>query len=82
MHGCDCSHSGQSYVREEIDEGLVWEGYVETFDLVGHAEASKAFAWGLEGENGSMETFTILNIPPVHDPRVAVKTARASEKLP
>ena len=78
-YGCDCSHSGQTYVRAKMNGGLVWEGYVETFDLIDHPEATQAFAWGLEAKNGGdMETTAILNILPVNNPTIAVKAAIAS----
>ena len=79
-HNCECAHAGTSHVHEQMDGETVWEGDVEIFDLEGHPEATKAFAWGWDVE-GEVRCLAIINVPPIESPREAVQAAIASGKF-
>lgn len=81
LHGCHCSHSGTSKVLEMMDGKTVWQGEVETFDLAGHAKASKAFAWAYQDDAGETHYVAVLDVPPINSPREAVQAAIASGQL-
>lgn len=78
MHACPCSHAGSSRVHETLEGKTVWQGEVETFDLVGHPQASKAYAWGYRDHSGEIVYLAVLNVPPINSPREAVQAAIAS----
>lgn len=78
LHGCDCSHIGTSQVHEMMDGKTVWKGEVETFNLVGHPKANKAFAWSWKDDDGDTHYVAVLNVPPILSPRQAVQAAIAS----
>jgi len=66
-HQCQAAWIATGLVRE-VSSG--WEGDVETFGLIGHPKAKRAFAWREKGR------YTIvLEIPPVDSAKMAVKMA-------
>jgi hypothetical protein len=68
-------------VHEVFRGKTVWRGEVEVYDLSGHPEAKRCYAWShREGPNAQGERFvTVLELPPVKDPQSAVRVAIASE---
>jgi len=61
---------------QEVFEGKpVWQGFVEVFDLTGHPEATRCYAWShAEGKDDKGERFVaVLEIPPVKDAASAVR---------
>ena len=74
---CKAKHA--DYVHVILKEALVkpWEGIVEVFDLVGHPEAKRCYAWReLDGTN--VKCITVLDIAPVTSPELAVRAAIAN----
>ena len=67
MHGCRYSHVGTVYVHEMLDGKMVWEGPVEMFNLHGHSQAERAFAWAWD-DDGEIRYIAILNVPPINSP--------------
>ena len=53
----------------------VWEGVVEVFDLIGHAKASRAYAWTHKAAGKKVRHVTLLHIPPVDSPLAAVRAS-------
>lgn len=70
-HGCACTHSGTVFMHEKAAGKTVWRGSVDTFDLDGHPQASKAFAW-MTRDDGGVRYVVMLNLPPIQTPRDAV----------
>jgi len=64
-------------VHEIFQGQTVWQGEVEVFDLHGHPQAKRAYAWShREGQNDQGERFvTVLEIPPVVSPITAVRAS-------
>jgi len=58
-----------------IDGQTVWKGDVEVFELTGHAEAKKCYAWLYEDESKRARHVTVLDKHPVSSPEMAVKSA-------
>jgi len=78
-HGCESLHVESVPVKEVLEDQTTWEGTVEIFDLVGHPEAKRAYAW--RHRNGDEnKTMAVLEIPPVDSPESAVKVAIASKR--
>jgi hypothetical protein len=78
MHGCESLHVESVPVKEVFDGETAWEGTVEVFDLVGHPETSRAYAWSYR-DGDQNEIVAVLKIAPVDSPRSAVKVAIASK---
>ena len=80
---CAAAHRESAFVREMLEGQIIWTGYVEIFDLIGHADAEKCFAWTntekrvsgsvLNSEN--MQLITVLGKRPVDSPQMAVRAA-------
>ena len=75
VHKCDVVHSESVFVHETLGGDTIWQGYVEVFDLYGHAEAKKCYAWPCDPESEIMEFVTILEKSPVDSPAMAVRAA-------
>lgn len=71
LHGIEAVHVSSSRVHSEFEGIVAWDGYVETFELIGHPITKVAFAWGYE-EDGELKITTVLGIPPVDSPSHAV----------
>jgi hypothetical protein len=67
LHDCGATHVETVPVHEKSRGKTVWKGDVEVFDLHGHAEAKRCYAWiQLDGEGGERErTVAVLEISPV-----------------
>jgi hypothetical protein len=50
LHSADATHVGSVAVKEVFDGKLVWDGIVEVFDIIGHAKASRVYAWAHNAE--------------------------------
>ena len=77
-HGCESLHVESVPVKEVFEDQTTWEGTVEVFDLVGHLQAKRAYAWTYP-DGDQNKTFTVLGIPPVDSPQSAVKVAIAAK---
>lgn len=80
-HKCRAKWVATGPIKQTSDGRTVWEGDVETFALIGHPKARRAFAWTLpQGQqNREDRLITILEIPPVTSAQAAVKMALAGD---
>jgi hypothetical protein len=78
MHGCESLHVESVAVKEVLEGQTAWETKVEVFDLVGHGQAKRAYAWNYR-DGDQNKRFVVLEIPPVDSPESAVKVAIASK---
>ena len=74
-HQCEAVYRGSVHVHETIEGQTIWKGDVEVFQLNGHAEAKKCYAWIATEKGKSAQLVTILGKPPVNSPAMAVKSA-------
>jgi len=81
LHGVDSTHVGTVSVVETFQGQTVWEGEVEVFDLYGHPKTNRAYAWMNETDDPSKPKryVTVLNVPPVTSPELAVRAAIVQE---
>ena len=82
MHGCEADHLATFPVTERFRGAVVWTGEVELFQLIGHPNASRCYAWShREGDRDQHQRFVaVLEIPPVDSPETAVRAAIASQR--
>ena len=71
-HHCRAEHVASTPVV--VGGPRRWEGVVETFELVGHPEARRCYAWS-SIEKGLREYVVVLEAPAVESPHSAVKLA-------
>jgi hypothetical protein len=80
LHGVHATHVESVPVKETHQGKTVWDGIVEVFDLVGHPNTHRVYAWAHEtDEPGNVRHVTVLHVPPVVSPQTAVKAAIIQE---
>lgn len=79
LHGVQARHVETVPIREEHAGQVVWDGAVEVFDLTGHAQAQRAYAWSHESDSGGRRYVAVLHVPPVDSPVKAVRAAIVAE---
>ncbi|MGB7925414.1 MAG: hypothetical protein WCF57_19400 [Pyrinomonadaceae bacterium] len=81
LHGSEADHVETVPVKEMFQGQTVWEGEVEVFDIRGHPEALRVYAWAHETEDADKPKrhVTVLHIPPVVSPETAVRAAIIQE---
>jgi hypothetical protein len=74
-HGCGSTHVMPVAVHEVTEGQTVWKVVVEVFDLIGHPEAKRCYAWSGAGNkhNKAARFVTVLGIAPVVSPQTAVQ---------
>jgi hypothetical protein len=67
-------------VKETFNGETVWDGDVQVFQLIGHAETDCAYVWSYEvNESGRRRFMVVLHKPPVDSPVAAVRASIAAE---
>lgn len=76
QHGCKAAFAHEIPVTETWQGKTVWDGTVSVFDLTGHPEAKRAYAWSepVEGSE-KRQFFTVLELPPVDSALAAVRAS-------
>jgi hypothetical protein len=80
LHGCKSTWVKSEPVKEAFKGQTVWEGIVEIFDLEGHPEATRCYAWshGLD-DSDKRKFFAVLHKGLVDSPQAAVRAAIVAE---
>ncbi len=80
QHGGTATFVESVPVKEEFQGNTVWEGVVHVFDLEGHLDATRAYAWSSPIEGSTKRRyFAVVQIPPVTSAVEAVRAAIVSE---
>jgi hypothetical protein len=79
FHGVRATYVESVPVTEISNGRTVWDGKVEVFDLEGHPEAPRVYAWkhATSGSQDPNRHVTVLHIPPVVSAEAAVKAANS-----
>ncbi len=75
MHDCGAKHVETVRVREEFQGQVVFERDVEVFDLLGHAQVKRVYAWSEATTGTKRRFFAALHVPPVDSPVAAVRAS-------
>ena len=80
QHGCTAMLLQSVPVKETFGGKTVWEGVVHVFQIHGHPQANKAYAWSspIEGSD-KRRFFAVLHQPPITSPVEAVRAAIVAE---
>lgn len=81
LHGAKAQYVRSVAVREKFQGRIVWDGVVEVFDLTGHPQANRIYAWAHDTDDpkNPKRYVTVLHIPPVVSPQTAVQAAILQE---
>jgi len=81
LHGVESKHVESVPVKETFQGKTVWDGVVEVFELIGHPKAPKVYAWAHDTDDQKQPRrhVTVLHIPPVVSPILAVRAAIVQE---
>jgi len=81
LHGSESTHVETVPVKETFQGQTVWEGTVEVFDLHGHPQTSRVYAWSHETDDADhpKRSVTVLHIPPATSPLRAIQVSIASD---
>jgi len=81
LHDVKSSHVESVPIKETFQGKTVWEGVVEVFELIGHPKAPRVYAWAHDTDNPEhpRKHVTVLHIPPVVSPILAVRAAIIQE---
>lgn len=82
LYGCESEYAGRDDVIENFeDDDLYWSGSVEIFNLIGHPQAKRCYAWSHFSGAGGDDTryVAVLELPPVDSPHAAVRAAIMAE---
>ena len=79
LHGVESRHVESVSVKETFQGKTVWEGIVEVFELIGHPDAPKAYAWSHDADSQKKRHVTVLHVAPVDSPKAAVRAAIIKE---
>jgi hypothetical protein len=77
LHGVESKHVESVPVKETFQGKTVWEGVVEVFELKGHPNASRLYAWANEAisRTDPKHYVTVLHTHPIISPVLAVRAA-------
>ncbi len=81
LHGVEATHVESVAVKETFKGQTIWEGIVEVFDLVGHPEAHRVYAWAHDTDdpNNPRHHVTVLHLHPIKSAEDAVRAAIVQE---
>jgi hypothetical protein len=73
-HACESSWVESLPVHDVFRDQIIWDGFVEVFNLSGHPKARIVYAWIDQEERPDTRELveTVLGIPPVDSPLSAV----------
>jgi hypothetical protein len=83
QHGGKAVLVGVEPVRERFRDQTVWEGQVHVFDLEGHPQATRAYAWSSSVEGSDRRRFyAVLRLGGIRSAASAVRAAIVAERKP
>jgi hypothetical protein len=76
LHHCRALYVEDVIVVEKFGSDTVWEGTVSVFDLKGHPQTNKCYAWSSPIDGSTKRRYyTVLHLPPVDSPEKAVRAS-------
>lgn len=76
QHQCKATHKETVFVKEKtVDGELIWQGRVDSFELIGHKEARTCYAWQHIDAWGNAKIFAVLANNFIDSPKRAVQAA-------
>ena len=82
LNHCESKYVATVFVSElflSFQKERLWEVDVAIFEICGHAQAKRAYAWSNTRGDQNTRYIVVLEIPPVNSPETAVQAAIAAE---
>jgi len=81
LHGAEATHVESVPIKETFQGRTVWEGIVEVFELRGHPQASRAYAWTHQTDDPQhpRRSVAVLHLDGITSPLKAVQAAIVQE---
>lgn len=81
LHKAKATHVESVPVTELHQGHVVWDGIVEVFQLLGHPQTNRIYAWAHDTDDPKhpRRYVTVLHVPPVVSPQTAVQAAIMQE---
>ena len=82
LSGCESKHLETVSVSESLrsfKQNANWAGEVAVFEIYGHPQAKRAYAWSSQLPNKEMRYVVVLEVPPISSPHTAVQAALAAQ---
>lgn len=84
LNRCESSYVATVFVSEtffSFQKERLWQGEVAIFEIYGHAQAQRAYAWFNTCVDKNARYVVVLEIPPIKSPETAVQAAIAAQIL-
>lgn len=84
LNHCDSKYVATVFVSEPFltfHKERIWQGEVAIFQIYGHAQAKRAYAWSNTRGDKNGGYVVVLEIPPINSPETAVQAAIAAQIL-
>jgi len=80
LHHCQASFLEDVVVVEKFGDKTVWQGIVSVFEIQGHPQTDKCYAWSSPVEGSTKRKyFAILHISPIDSAEKAVRASIVHE---
>jgi hypothetical protein len=81
LHGVEARHVESVPITEHFEGRTIWDGIVEVFEISGDSRTNKVYAWAHDTDDPAKPRHhvTVLHIPPVITPLLAVRAAIVQE---
>ena len=79
LYGVEATHVESVPAKETFQGKTIWEGMVEVFELHGHSQAKRAYAWSHETDDGKTRYVAALHLGPITSAITAVRAAIVQE---
>jgi hypothetical protein len=80
LHGCEATWLESVPISETFGGETVWNGEVQVFELHGHPDAERAYAWSHATDESRRRFVAVLGVGPVQDAVTAVRTSIVAEQ--
>jgi hypothetical protein len=81
VHGCETLYVNTVHVTKTLSADPNWDGLVKVFELIGHPEAKRCYAWSYR-DGKTTRSMTALEIPPTTSPDLAIDVANSEAQDP
>ena len=75
LNRCESKYVATVIVSEpflSFQKERLWQGEVALFEIYGHAQAQRAYAWSSRVGDEDTRYVVVLEIPPINSPKTAV----------
>ena len=82
LNRCESKYVATVIVSEpflSFQKERLWQGEVAIFEIYGHAQAQRAYAWSSRVGDEDTGYVVVLEIPPINSPETAVQAAIAAQ---